>query len=237
MIYAGILAGGKGTRMGNVPMPKQFLNIDEKPIIIHTIEKFLLNNKIDKILVASPKEWVDYTNELLKKYKLEDERIDIVVGGKERNETIMNLISHAEKEYSIGKKDIIITHDAVRPFLTHRIIEDNIKFGLKHDAVDTVVEAVDTIVKSENNETISEIPIRSQMYLGQTPQTFNIMKLKNIYETISEKEKEILTDACKMFLLKNKDVHLVKGENFNIKVTTPFDLSIANAIVKEKINK
>lgn len=237
MIYAGILAGGKGTRMGNVPMPKQFLLLNEKPIIIHTLEKFILNSKFEKIIIASPKEWMQHTKDLVKKYQLESDRIIVTEGGADRNGSIMNIISYIEQTAGLNTEDIIVTHDAVRPFLTHRIIEENIEYGLKDSAVDTVIEAIDTIVVSEDGSYLSNIPVRSEMYQGQTPQTFNAIKLKELYESLTDNEKEILTDACKIFMLKGGKVRIVRGENFNIKVTTPFDLNVANAILKGSLDK
>src|SRR5699024_7626460 len=128
------------------------------------------------------------------------------------------------------EEDVLVTHDAVRPFLTHRIIEDNIEMGREYGAVDTVIEAIDTIVESENHEFISDIPKRDVMYQGQTPQTFNINALKKLYDDLSQAEKDILTDACKIFTLNENKVKLAKGEIFNIKITTPYDLNVANAI-------
>lgn len=237
MIYAGILAGGQGTRMGNVPMPKQFLLLNEKPILIHTVEKFVLNSRFKNIIIASPKEWINYTKDILKKHKLDLPHIVVVEGGSDRNETIQNLISYIEENEGLTEDDIIVTHDAVRPFLTHRIIEDNIDKGLKYGAVDTVIEAIDTIVESVDGEIISDIPKRDIMYQGQTPQTFHVKTLKSLYNELSSEEKEILTDACKIFSMKGNDVKLVKGEIFNIKVTTPFDLNVANSIIKGSLDK
>lgn len=237
MIYAGILAGGQGTRMGNVPMPKQFLLLNEKPIIVHTIEKFLLNDKISTVIVASPKEWLNYTKDTLKKFNINLPNVKVVEGGSDRNGTIMNIIQSIEEENGIDDDDILITHDAVRPFLTHRIIQDNIDMGLKFDAVDTVISAVDTIVESEDGEFIKDIPKRDSMYQGQTPQTFNVRKLKKLYEGLTTEDKEILTDACKIFSMKGEKVKLVEGEIFNLKVTTPYDLNVANSIIKGSLDK
>ncbi|MEK4424082.1 IspD/TarI family cytidylyltransferase [Solibacillus sp. FSL K6-1523] len=237
MIYAGILAGGKGTRMGNVPMPKQFLLLNEKPIIIHTIEKFILNSDFDAIIIASPKEWIQHTKDLLKKYHLQDPRIKVTEGGKDRNESIMNIIHFIEENNGLTDEDILVTHDAVRPFLTHRIIAENIQYGLSDGAVDTVIPAIDTIVVSNDGEYLSDIPVRNVMYQGQTPQTFNMVQLKGYYESLTNEEKNILTDACKIFILKGSKVRNILGENFNIKVTTPFDLNVANAIIKGSLDK
>lgn len=237
MIYAGILAGGQGTRMGNVPMPKQFLLLNEKPILIHTVEKFVLNNKFKNIIIASPKEWINYTQDILKKYQLNLSHVVVVEGGSDRNETIQNLVNYIDEAVGLTDKDILVTHDAVRPFLTHRIIEENIESGLKYGAVNTVIEAVDTIVESVDGNTVSEIPKRDIMYQGQTPQTFHINTLKELYNGLTLEEKEVLTDACKIFSMKGKSVRLVKGEIFNIKVTTPFDLNVANSIIKGSLDK
>src|SRR5699024_5960817 len=237
MIYAGILAGGQGTRMGNVPMPKQFLLLNDKPIIIHTLEKFALNPRFEKIVIASPKEWINYTEDTLKKYELNLPTIKVVEGGSERNDTIMNIIKHIEAEKGLTEEDILVTHDAVRPFLTHRIIDDNIEMGKEFGAVDTVIEAIDTIVESEDNEFISDIPQRDIMYQGQTPQTFRMNTLKSLYNDLTDNEKNILTYACKIFSLKGEKVKLAKGEIFNIKITTPYDLNVANSIIKGSLDK
>ncbi|OIK16332.1 2-C-methyl-D-erythritol 4-phosphate cytidylyltransferase [Bacillus sp. MUM 116] len=235
MIYAEILAGGKGTRMGNINMPKQFLTLNSKPIIIHTIEKFILNDRFEKILVISPKEWINHTKDIIKKYIGSDERIIVVEGGRDRNESIMSGIRYIDKTLGINDDDIIVTHDSVRPFLTHRIIEENIEAALKYGAVDTVIEAIDTIIQSEDGEIISDIPVRDTMYQGQTPQSFNINKLVGYYNALTDDQKKILTDACKICAIAGDKVKIVKGELFNIKVTTPYDLKVANAILQERI--
>ena len=97
--------------------------------------------------------------------------------------------------------------------------------------MDTVVPASDTIVEAKDGETISDIPIRSLMYLGQTPQTFKAEKFMQVYSSLSNDEKDILTDACKMFVIKQNTVKIVKGESYNIKITTPYDLKMANLML------
>lgn len=174
MIYAGILAGGIGSRMGNVPLPKQFLDIDNKPILIHTIEKFILVSEFNEIIIATPAQWISHTQDILKKYNITDQRVKVVAGGTDRNETIMNIIDHIRNTQGINNDDVIVTHDAVRPFLTQRIIKENIEVAAKYGAVDTVIEAIDTIVMSKDKQNIHSIPVRNEMYQGQTPQSFNI---------------------------------------------------------------
>lgn len=232
MIFAVILAGGNGTRMGNVGKPKQFLSLGNKPIIIHTIEKFHINQNFDGIIVLSPKNWISHTEDLISKYITNSESIKVIEGGNLRNDTIMNGISYIEENFDIDDESVIVTHDSVRPFLTHRIIEENIKYANEYGACDTVIPATDTIVESEDEKFIDSIPNRKNMYQGQTPQSFKINKLKNLYKNLHEDEKGILTDACKIFSMNNEKVFLVKGEITNIKITYPYDLKVANSILK-----
>ena len=237
MIYGEILAGGSGTRMGNTEMPKQFLMLGDRPIIIHTIEQFLINQSFSKIIVCCPKEWISHAEDLLEKYNIDTDRVDITAGGTTRNETIINGCKLIEEKYGLTDKDIIVTHDAVRPFVNQRILDDNIKLAKKFNAVDTVVPAIDTILYSKDGKLITEIPDRKECYQGQTPQTFNVKKLMELFESLTKKEKEILTDGCKIFSLKGENVGLVDGEIYNIKLTTLYDLKIARAIIMGKDEK
>ena len=237
MIYAGILAGGIGSRMNISNMPKQFLNIGDKPIIIHTIEKFLLSNKIDRIYVGVNPDWNSYLVDIIEKdYNYLSEKIIVVDGGKDRNSTIINIISAIEKNNGLTDDDILITHDAVRPFVSIKMIEENIENCKSYNIIDTVVPAFDTIVVSEDGNFISTIPDRKTMFQGQTPQTFKINKFMEYYSKLTDEEKNILTDACKIFVLNGEKVFLVNGDFSNIKITTVTDLKIAKAILMENLN-
>lgn len=230
-IFGVILAGGKGSRMGNVEKPKQFMELGGKPILVHTVEKFVIQPGFDEIIVLSPKQWLNHTQDILRKYIPGVDKIRVIAGGDTRNETIMNAIDYIEKQFGLTDETIIVTHDSVRPFISHRILEENIQAAMEYGACDTVVPATDTIVCSENGEIISDIPDRSKMYQGQTPQSFKAKKLKELYESLSDKEKEILTDACKIMVLKGEKVQLIEGEVCNIKITYPYDMKVAEALL------
>lgn len=232
MIFAVILAGGIGSRMGESDTPKQFLLLHGKPIIICTLEKFIINPRFDKVLVLTPEKWIEHTKDLINRHIGINNNIVVLAGGNTRNETIMNSICYIENEYSLDDNTIVVTHDAVRPFVTHRIIEENINSMKDHIACDTVVAATDTIIESEDAKSISEIPDRRLMYQGQTPQTFKAKIWKGLYLSMSDQEKDTLTDAAKIFVLKGFDVKLVRGENYNIKITYPQDLLTAQSLLK-----
>ncbi len=230
-VYGVILAGGSGSRMGNVEKPKQFMEIGQKPILIHTAEKFAVNQEFERIIVLAPRQWIPYTQDIIRRYVPLWERIDVIEGGETRNETIMNSISHIEKNYGLDDETVIVTHDSVRPFVTHRILEDNIRTAREKGACDTVIPASDTIVESADKDCIASIPDRSRMFQGQTPQSFRAKKLREVYQSLTPQEKDILTDACKILVLKGEKVYLVAGEVFNIKITYPHDLRVAESLL------
>lgn len=231
-VFGVVLAGGIGTRMGNTDKPKQYIELGDKPIIIHTIEKFYIHPEIDDTIVLCPKAWVKHTENLLKKYIPSIQNIQIIEGGETRNDTIMNAIAFIENKYGLFEDTIIVTHDSVRPFISHRIISENIKYARQFGACDTVVPATDTIVQSDNGEYITAIPERKYMYQGQTPQTFQAKLLQEMFFSLTQEEKNILTDAAKILLLKGKKVYLVQGEVSNIKITYPFDIRVAQTLLQ-----
>jgi D-ribitol-5-phosphate cytidylyltransferase len=214
---------------------KQYLTVKDKPIIIYTIEKFISVPRLEKILVLCPSKWVEHTKNLIAKHIAPAaDRVAVIEGGSTRNETIMNAIRYIENEGNLNDDTIIVTHDSVRPFVTYRIIEENIASAEQFGACDTVIPATDTIVESQDHQVISAIPDRSVMYQGQTPQSFRATKLKKLYEALTEEEKEILTDAAKIFVIKGEPVALVQGETYNMKITYPYDLRVAKSLLEDE---
>lgn len=231
MIYAQVMAGGIGSRMGHTERPKQFLDLAGRPIIIHTLEKFALIPDFKKIVVSIHPQWVQYGKDLIAQY-IDDDRIVVIEGGAERNDTVMGAINYIHDQFGANEDDILVMHDAVRPFVTRHIIMENIRLAESYKAVDTAIGATDTIVKVENDE-VSEIPVRSFMYQGQTPQTVNIPAFEAQYEHMTDEERRALSDSAKVMLLAGHKVGIVDGDESNMKITRPYDLRLANAIAKE----
>lgn len=232
MVYAAVLAGGSGLRMGG-NMPKQFLSVGDKPIIIRSIEAFLDSGSVDKVFVAVSSDFLDYTKELIAEYIGEND-ISVVVGGKNRNETLLNVLRSIGE---INDDDVILTHDAVRPFIDKRIIDENISAAREYGACNTVVPAVDTILRSSDGKFIESVPVRSEIFHAQTPQSFSVKKLLSLYEDLSEDEMETFTDSCSVFLAAGERVFLVTGDRNNIKLTYPEDMERAENIIKCKEDK
>ncbi len=219
MTYAVIAAGGMGTRFG-ANKPKQLIEIDGESILMRTAKVFENIDKIEKTVVACPKEWIDECTRTLSGL----EKVCVISGGETRNDTVMNAIDFIEENFGLDENTIVVTHDAVRPFVTERVILDSIDAAQKHGASVAAISAVDTIIECENGF-ITHIPDRSKMFQVQTPQTFSALKLRQLYRSLSDEEKETLTDCSKIFVLKNEKVAVIEGERKNIKITYQSDIN------------
>lgn len=231
-VFAAVLAGGMGTRMRGAGKPKQFIEIGGKPILVHSLERFLENPEFEAVLVLVPEEWLDYTRELLGEHGI-GERTVVLVGGSDRNGTLMNALDYLGEHYGMDEDTILVTHDSVRPLVSQRIIRENIAAAERYGACGTAIPATDTIARSEGGEFIEEIPERAVLYQQQTPQSFRALLLKQTYERLSEEERQDLTDACAIFVRKGVPVYIVPGEPYNIKVTYPSDLLVAEVLLGE----
>lgn len=219
MTYAIIAAGGQGMRFG-AEIPKQFTLIDGKPILRLTVDRFEETKEIDRIIIACPEEFLEMTEEILKGTG----KTAITSGGATRNDTIMKAIDFIEETDGLDENTIVVTHDAVRPFVTSEIIAESIASARENGASVAAVEAVDTMIFTEDGKTVSDVPDRSKIYHVQTPQTFKAMKLRDLFNSLSDEEKESLTDCSRIFLYKNEKVAIIKGDRRNIKITYQSDV-------------
>ena len=112
MVFAVVLAGGVGSRMGNTQTPKQYLPLGSKPIIVHTIEKFFVNAAFEKVLVLCPKAWVAHTRNMVVKSLGKTDRVEVIEGGSSRNDTVYRALCHIESNYGMDEETVIVTHDA-----------------------------------------------------------------------------------------------------------------------------
>lgn len=233
MIFAAVFAGGSGSRMGATALPKQFLPLGGKPVLIHTLEAFLQSREIDALFVLCPPDWIGHTRELLAQH-LPDAAVDVTAGGATRNDTLLYAIRYVRERFPVDEDTILLTHDAVRPFVTPKMIADNIAAVRECGACDTVIPATDTIVHSVDGAFISDVPVRSQLYQGQTPQSFRLLELQRTVESLTDDEVAVLTDACKIYAVRGKKVRLVPGSAGNIKITYAEDLLLAEAILRAR---
>lgn len=231
MIFAAILAGGVGNRIG-FDKPKQFINIGNKPILIHSIEKFLQVARIDKIIVSSPQNHLKTTKQLIQYYFYNNDKIIVIEGGETRNDTILNSINFVKNNYN-DEDPILITHDAARIFVNPKLIEKSITELEKFDASSAVIPCVDVIFKTDKNKKLKKIPLRENLVQAQTPQSFKINKFLQLYHTLNPDEIKTLNEVIMLFYLKNKEVSLFEGDSNNFKITRPIDLKVAEILLKE----
>lgn len=231
MIFAAILAGGIGSRMG-LDKPKQFEIIGNKPILIHSTETFLKVNEIDKIIVSAPKEYINETKDLISEYFPNNPRVVVIKGGETRNGTILNSIKYVEENYN-NNDHILITHDAARIFASEKLIKKSIDNVKNHDAASPVIPAVDVIFESKEKGKLTNIPLRKNLVHSQTPQSFKINKFMEIYNELNENEINKLDEAMMLFFLRDGDVKLFEGEPNNFKITREIDLKIAENYLNE----
>lgn len=230
MNIALILAAGSGSRMGNADKPKQFLPIYGKPLMIHTIEAFEAHDQIDALVIVTNDAFIDQVKVWCKQYDLSKVKA-VVAGGDSRQISVYNGLQ-AVKEIAKNDNDIILIHDAARPLISQKIISDNIKGCEEFGAVDTVIKASDTIISSADNKVINNIPNRSELYQGQTPQTFKLSLILEAHEKAKSGLIPNVTDDAKLVLSLGKDVHLVEGSKQNFKITTFDDLMMLKALLK-----
>lgn len=232
MVYAAVLAGGIGSRVKSLDYPKQFYEIQNKPVIIYTIEKLVHSDKIDLVYVAVIESFLEKTKELIKEYHLEEKTV-VITGGENRIDSIDNVITAILDSHSVTNDDIILIHDAVRPFITDKIILDSINGARKFGATVACVPAVDTIVSSKDREVVDFIPPRQELFCGQAPDTFRLKEFIEMKNNLTDEQRLLATGTSQICTFNNKKIYLIEGDVLNFKITTDLDLLIANKIVEE----
>ena len=230
MIIGGILAGGLGTRMANGGLPKQFLKVAGKPVIIHTLERFLNNEHIGSIVIAMNENWIDFCNNMLREYGLDGKSVRIIKGGNSRFESLLCLAREclniaAENNYD--GEITMINHDCARPFVSDRILNDNINMVNEYDMVTTSIPTIDTVLLSSDGKLSDCVPERSTVFLDQGPQTVKVKHFMQLVDTLTDEEKEKYMEAGRLYIDKGYRVGIVEGERENFKLTTKFDLVLA----------
>lgn len=222
-----IAAAGMSNRMGS-KINKQFIVIDNKPILAHTIEKFENCKYIDEIIVVSKEQEVEYCRkEIVRKYGFK-KVTNLIKGGKERQDSIYNGIMALNE-----RVDIVLTHDGARPFVRPQSILDGIEGALEYGACVIGVPLKDTIKVIGDENKVHHTPNRSLLWAAQTPQCFKIELLKEGYE-YAIAEGILGTDDSSLVEKKGYPVRMIMGTYDNIKITTPEDIVVAESIAKDK---
>ena len=235
MNIAIIFAGGSGVRMG-AGVPKQFLEINGKPILVHTLQLFEEHEEIDKIYLAMSSDYIRYTEQLVQDYRI-TKMAAIVPGGETAQDSIYNALKKAQEEN--GDDPIVLIHDGVRPFIEYSVISDNIKGVQKYGSAITSTLCYETVLISKDGNTVDELPLRKESYTAQAPQSFYLKDIIEAHEAIrsTENRYENMVDACTIYRALGKQPHMVIGNRGNIKVTTPEDVYMFRALLQYKENE
>lgn len=227
MNIALIIAGGTGHRMKN-EVPKQFLNVNDKPVIIYTLEAFQTHPDIDKIGVVCVDGWHDILKAYARQYRID--KLDWVVSGGENGQaSIRSGVFEAEKRY--GGDDIILVHDAIRPMVSQEIISDCIVQCREHGSAVVVTPCNTVVLRRTTGESSKEVVPRDQLAVTQTPQAFPIRKLADAHRRALELGITNAIASCSMMVELGETVHFSIGAETNIKLTTPDDLKIFKALL------
>lgn len=235
MNIAVIFAGGTGNRMGLKDVPKQFLEVEGKPIIIHTIEHFEKHPEIDEIYLVCIESWIEYLKYLLEKHRITKVKA-IVTGGNSGQESIYKGLKEAEKK--CPKDSIVLIHDGVRPLIDHDLITRNINDTKLHGNSITCTGCNETFITSKNGIEVNGVPIRRESFNAQAPQAFRLGDVIESHEQMRKTNPNYIDviDTCTLFNMQNKPVFLTEGVRGNIKITNPVDIYIFKAWLEYKKN-
>lgn len=225
-----ILAAGKGTRAG-FTKPKQLMKLAGRPIVEHSISAFQENKNIDEILVVTSPDCIEDIENIVLSSRLSKVK-NIINGGNERYESSLSAI-RATKHYCNNFNVNLIFHDAVRPLISQKIIDEVVYATDSYGAIDVVTKTTDTIISADLvTNTISSIPHRASLRNGQTPQAFSHPLIEKAYDLALADPNFTTTDDCGVVLkyLPNEKIYLVDGDNSNVKLTYEEDLHILDKL-------
>ena len=228
-----VFAGGTGQRMNTRAKPKQFLELHGKPVIIYTLEHFEIHDEIDDILVVCLDGWIHELEHLLKQYALEKVS-QIVSGGGGGDISVFNGLQALMGKCS--PDDIVLIHDGVRPLINEDLISANIKMVKDHGVAITVEAAIESVVRLDANERISEVPPRANMFSAKAPQSFRYGMILNLYRQ-AQRDGYRTIDSAHLCSLYGIEMHTVKSTPNNIKITAPADYYIFRALYEAMENQ
>lgn len=238
MNIAVIFAGGSGTRMNTKSRPKQFLDLNGKPILVYTIELFDNHPDIDAIVCVCLESWIPFLEKMLRKFEI-SKTVKIVPGGISGQDSIFKGLCAAEVyAESKGKKEdaIVLIHDGVRPLITEETITDNIKKVKECGSCITCVPAIETVIVDHHDGTLG-IPQRSDCKMARAPQSFYLKDILEAHRKSRKEGKSDFIDSCSLMSYYGMKLGLIEGPMENIKITTPTDYFVLRAMVEVHENQ
>ncbi len=228
MNIAVIFAGGSGLRMHTKSRPKQFLELNGKPIIIYTLELFDNHPDIDAVVVACIESWIPFLEKMIRKFEI-GKVVKIVPGGATGQDSIYKGLCAAE-EYACGQDAVVLIHDGVRPLITAETISYNISKVRECGSCITCIPATETFIVKEEDGSL-DIPERANSLIARAPQSFMLGDIMKSHRRAIEEGRHDFIDSCTMMSHYGYRLGTVIGPMENIKITTPTDFFIFRAMV------
>ena len=229
-----IFAGGVGSRMKSGNIPKQFLKIDGKPIIIYTIEHFEKHKDIDHICVVCLESWIPRLKEYLQEFGIKKVCL-IVPGGKDSQHSIRNGLYALRDRLDDDENTIVLIHDGVRPLIDERIITENIESVKQYGTAVTVAPMVETVANINENGDIIAVQERPMCRIARAPQSFYLLDIIAAHEKgLREGVMAHMIDSASLMIHFGFVLHTVDGPVENIKVTTPSDFTVCKKLLRDK---
>lgn len=216
-----IFAGGIGSRMQS-EKPKQFLEVDNKPIIVHTLDHFQKNESVNDIVVVCKEDWIDYLNDLISKYKLDKVKW-VVPGGSTGQLSIYNGLMKLKKELPTVEDTVVLIHDGVRPVINQKVINENIKTVQVKGTSVTVTPAIETVITIDDKGMIKDTVERAKCRMAKAPQCFWLKDIISVHEDAYAKGNTNMIDSATLMSSYGYKLHTVDGPSENLKITTPID--------------
>ncbi len=226
-----IIAGGIGARMGQ-DIPKQFLNVYDKPVIVYTMEAFQKHPDIDAIEIVCVDEWQGALKAYAKQFgiaKLEN----VVSGGKNGQDSIRNGLYDIAERHN-GDDDIVLIHDAIRPMVSQEIISDNIRVCREKGNAITVVPCTAAMLKTYDSFSTTEQVPRDNLKITQTPQAFFVKDIVEAHKEALSREITNSVASCTMYIELGRKLFMSQGSEKNLKLTTTEDIEIFKALLSAK---
>ena len=232
MNYTVIFAGGIGKRMNTKALPKQFLKLYGKEIIIYTLEHFEKHREIDGIAVACVEEWIPYLEELIVKYQFKKVKA-VVPGGRTGQDSIFEGIKAVDRLVQ-GDGHIVLIHDGVRPLINEQTITDCIKSVRENGSAITVAPAVETIIRVDDNQQVREVIERADCLMARAPQCFFLKEILEAHRKAVRENKHDFIDSASIMKYYGHTLSVVDGPVENIKITTPMDFYTFRALFEAR---
>lgn len=228
-----VLAAGSGSRMNN-DIPKQYMELRGKPLIYYSLQTFE-DSSVDEIILVVGKDEIDYNRKhIVEKYKFSKVK-EVVAGGSERYFSVYNGLK------TIKEADYILVHDGARPFVSHDLVEAILKDVRQYKACVLGVPSKDTVKIVNDSNLVTNTPDRKYAWIVQTPQAFSYFLIKKAYEAVimelsslgeNDTKPNITDDAMVVEHYTNHPIKLIEGSYANIKITTPEDIIVGDALIK-----